>query len=207
MNRFLPYAAAGLAAVALISASKLAAAQPADHDAAKVEPGRYAVEPAHTQVEFSVFHMGFTPYYGRLTDASGTLVLSPGTPADSKLDVAIPADTISTTSSKLNDELKSEQWFDVQRYPQITFHSTRVTPSGDASATVVGDLTMHGVTRPVTLDVRFVGAGTNPLDSKYTVGFRATGQLNRSEFGVQAYVPLIGDAVEITLSGAFEKQG
>ena len=206
--RLLSRAAGGLAAAALsVSAAVSALAQPAEHDAAKVEPGRYAVEPAHTQVEFSVFHMGFTPYYGRLSDASGTLVLSPATPADSKLDVTIPADTISTTSSKLNDELKGDQWFDVQRYPQITFHSTSVEPSGDASATVVGDLTMHGVTRPVTLSVQFVGAGTNPLDSKYTVGFRATGQVSRSAFGVQTYVPLIGDAVEITLSGAFEKQG
>jgi len=195
---------AGLAAAALTVASAPHAL--AQTSPAKVDPGTYKVEPSHTQIEFSVLHMGFTNFYGRFTDASGTLVLSPKTPYASKLDVSIPVNTVSTTSDKLNDELKSPAWFDAKAFPQIVFHSTRVVLAGKGAAKVIGDLTLHGVTKPVTLDVHFVGAGINPLDKAYTVGFRATGEISRSAFGVKTYVPMIGDAVQITLSGAFEKQ-
>jgi polyisoprenoid-binding protein YceI len=89
----------------------------------------------------------------------------------------------------------------------LPFRSTKIVPTSKDAAKVTGDLTLHGVTRPVTLDVHFVGAGVNPLDKAYTVGFQATGEISRSEFDVKTYVPLIGDAVQITLSGAFERQG
>ena len=88
----------------------------------------------------------------------------------------------------------------------MTFVSTKVVPAGKDHAKVTGDLTLHGVTKPVTLDVTLVGAGVNPLSKKYTVGFEATGTLKRSEFGVKTYVPLIGDELHLTIAGAFEKQ-
>ncbi len=185
----------------------VAGAEGVDRDPAKVEPGTYTLDPDHTQVEFGVMHLGLTPYYGRFSGASGTLVLSPRNPGESKLDVSIPTASVSTTSEKLNGELKSDDWLDAQKYPAVTFRSSKVTPSGGGNAKVAGDLTLHGVTRPVTLDVQFIGAGPNPLNKHYTVGFSATGQISRSEFGVTKYVPLIGDTVKITLSGAFEHQG
>ena len=80
-----------------------------------------------------------------------------------------------------------------------------MTPTGPSTARIAGELTLHGVTRPVTLDARFVGAGTNPLDRSYTVGFEARGVIKRSDFGVSKYVPLVSDAVTMTLSGAFTK--
>jgi polyisoprenoid-binding protein YceI len=184
----------------------MALAQAANRDPAKVEAGTYTLDPDHTQVEFGVMHLGFTPYYGRFSDASGKLVLSPHNPAESKLEVTIPAASISTTSDKLTGELKGADWLDAQKFPDITFRSTQVTPSGAGTAKVTGNLTLHGVTRPVTLDVKLVGSGTNPLDKHYTVGFSATGQISRSEFGVTKYVPLIGDELKLTLSGAFEQQ-
>ena len=81
-----------------------------------------------------------------------------------------------------------------------------MTPTGPDSATIEGDLTMHGVTKPITLSAKFIGAGTNPLKKVYTIGFDATGSVKRSEFGVTKYVPLIGDEVELSLHGAFEKK-
>ena len=87
------------------------------------------------------------------------------------------------------------------------FKSTKVTAVGHGAATVMGDLTLHGQTHAVTLHAKLVGAGVNPLDKKYTVGFDLTGTLRRSEFGVKTYVPLIGDMVTLTVSGVFEKQG
>lgn len=184
-----------------------ACAQVANHDASKVDAGTYAVDPNHTQVGFGVSHMGFTTYYGHFADASGTLELTPKNPAGSKLTVSVPTASVSTTSEKLDGELKGDQWFDAAKYPTITFASTQIVPSSHGEAKVTGNLTMHGVTKVVTFDAKFVGAGTNPLDKKYTVGFAITGVVSRSDFGVKTYVPLIGDEVAITISGAFEKQG
>ena len=194
-------------ASALLAAPFAAQAQLASHDAAKIEAGSYAVEPYHTRILFSVSHMGFTTYFGDFTGASGTLTLNPKSAAASALDVSVPVDSVSTTNAKLDGELKSPDWFDAAKYPTITFKSTKVTRAGANMAKVNGDLTMHGVTKPVVLTVMFGGAGTNPLDKKYTAGFEATGRVKRSDFGVTKYVPLIGDMVDITISGAFEKQG
>lgn len=195
-----------LALAALVSVPALAQQGP-NTNPAQVESGTYSVDPAHTQILFSVSHMGFTTYYGRFANASGMLDLSSKTPGASQLQVEVPTDTVSTTSDKLNGELKGAQWFDAQKYPQITFKSVKVARTSQDTAQVTGDLTLHGVTKPVTLAVRFNGAGINPLDKKYTVGFRATGTIRRSDFGMTTYVPLIGDQVELTLSGAFERQG
>ena len=194
-------------ASALLAAPLAAQAQLASHDAAKIEAGSYAVEPYHTRILFSVSHMGFTTYFGDFTGASGTLTLNPKSAAASALDVSVPVDSVSTTNAKLDGELKSPDWFDAAKYPTITFKSTKVTRAGANMAKVNGDLTMHGVTKPVVLTVTFGGAGTNPLDKKYTAGFEATGRVKRSDFGVTKYVPLIGDMVDITISGAFETPG
>ena len=196
-----------LPAALVLALSGPALAQVASHEPSQVEAGSYAVDPAHTQVGFGVSHMGFTTYYGHFADASGTLELTPKNPAGSRLSVSVPTASVSTTSDKLDGELKGDQWFDAAKYPTITFASTQIVASGRGEAKVTGNLTMHGVTRPVTFDAKFVGAGTNPLDKKYTVGFAITGLVNRSDFGVKTYVPLIGDEVAITISGAFEKQG
>lgn len=196
-----------LPALVLAALSGPALAQVANHEPSQVEAGSYAVEPTHTQVGFGVSHMGFTTYYGHFSNASGTLELTPKDPAGSKLSVSVPTASVDTTSEKLDHELKGDQWFDAAKYPTISFVSTQIVPSGPGEAKVTGELTMHGVTKPVTFDAKFVGAGTNPLDKKYTVGFAITGVVSRSEFGVKTYVPLIGDEVAITISGAFEKQG
>ena len=195
------------AALLTIGLAGPALAQAVAAPPAQVQAGRYAVEPQHTQIEFAVSHMGFTTYYGHFSNASGSLQLSPADPAASQLEIAVPVSTVSTTSDKLDEELKSPDWLDAAQFPQMTFRSTKVVPTGADAAEVSGDLTLHGVTKPVTLHARFVGAGTNPLDKKYTVGFQIGGEINRSDFGVKTYVPLIGDAVQLTISGAFERQG
>ena len=174
---------------------------------AQVESGTYAIDPQHTQVLFAVSHMGFTTYYGRFSDAGGMLNLSAKDPAASSLQVQVPVSTVSTQSEKLTEELKDPDWFNAQKFPTISFTSTGVQRTGPDLAQVTGNLTLHGVTKPVTLAVHFVGAGVNPIDKKYTVGFSATGMIRRSDFGMTTYVPLIGDQVELTLSGAFERQG
>ena len=195
----------GRVVIVLLAASAPAAfARTASHVAASVKPGDYALEPGHTQIGFTVSHFGFTYYSGLFSAASGTLTLDPAKPAASRLTVTIPIASVLTTSTKLDGELQGPQWFDAGKFPDATFVSTSVTPTGATSSKVTGNLTLHGVTRPETLAVRFVGAGINPIDKKYTVGFEATAAIRRTDFGVKAYVPYIGDDVRLTIAGAFE---
>jgi polyisoprenoid-binding protein YceI len=135
------------------------------------------------------------------------LRLDPTKPSASKLDVTIPINSVTTTSTKLDSELKGAEWFDADKFPTATFVSNKVTPTGKDAAKVTGILTLHGVSKPETLTVHFIGAGVNPLDKKYTAGFEAIGMIKRSDFGVKTYLPLIGDEVKLTIAGAFEQQG
>jgi polyisoprenoid-binding protein YceI len=169
-----------------------------------VKAGDYKVEGNHTQVVFSVLHFGFTDFSGLFAGASGTLKLDPAQLATSKLEVTIPMQSAITTVSKLNDELKGEKWFDVAKFPSATFSSTKVSSTSKGELLISGNLTLHGVTKPVLLHARLVGAGVNPLDKAYTIGFEATGTVKRSEFGVSTYVPAVSDDVRLTIAGAFE---
>ena len=192
--------------LALMVATPALAQTPPTRDPAQIQAGTYAVDPGHTQVGWRVSHMGFSNYAGGFSDVSGTLELQPKNPAAAKLSVKIPVASVTTTSAKLTDELKGDQWLDAAKFPDMTFVSTKVAPEGKDRAKVTGNLTLHGVTKPVTLDVTLVGAGVNPLSKKVTVGFEASGTLKRSEFGVKTYVPLIGDDLHLTIAGAFERQ-
>lgn len=172
---------------------------------AAVQAGNYTVETTHTRVQFTVSHMGFSDWYGDLTGVTGTLSLDPKAPAAAKVDITIPVSSISTTNATLDGELKSEAWLDAGKYPDIRFTSTGVTPTGPRTANIAGNLTFHGVTRPVVLKAAFLASGVNPLSKGYTVGFNATAALKRSDFGVKTYIPLIGDEVTLRISAAFEK--
>ena len=197
---------APLALATAVAAGSLAVAQtsaPASSNPAAVTAGRYTVEPGHTRVQFTVSHMGFTNWYGDLTGASGNLTLDPKYPAASKLDIALPVASVSTTNAKLDGELRSAQWLDADGFPTIRFVSTRIVLEGPRAATVTGNLTFHGVTKPVTLKTVFNGAGTDPIAKAYTAGFDATTTIRRSDFGVKTYVPLIGDTVDLRISAAF----
>jgi polyisoprenoid-binding protein YceI len=184
----------------------LLAAMPAPNkDPARVPGGTYMVEPGHTQVLFSVDHMGFTYFSGNFSGASGSLTLTPKNPATMSVKVSVPVASVSTTVPKLTEELNAADWLDAAHYPTMVFRSTSVKPTGNGKADVAGMLTLHGVTKPLTLHATFVGAGMNILSKHETVGFELSGALKRSDFGVSKYVPLIGDTVTITINAAFEK--
>lgn len=193
-----------LTSLAALSLSSAAHAQ-ASKDPSTVQAGSYALETSHARVVFAVSHMGFSTWYGDFAGATGTLTLDPKALAEAKLDISIPVATVTTTNAKVDQELKSEKWFDAAKYPTITFRSTKVAVTSPTTAKVTGDLTFHGVTKPTTLDVSFKGAGTNPLTKKVTIGFDATGALKRSDFGQSTYVPMIGDDITLMISAPFEK--
>jgi len=191
-------------ALALVLSAAVSAAEP-NRDPAAVQPGTYTLETTHTRVLFATSHLGFSTWYGDFSGASGSLVLDPANPGAAKLSVAIPVASVSTTNTALDGELKSADWFDAEKFPAITFVSTKVTPTGKTTATVTGDLTFHGVTRPVTLAASFNASGSNPMRKTFTIGFEVKGTLKRSDFGVAKYVPLVGDEVDLIISAPFEK--
>jgi polyisoprenoid-binding protein YceI len=195
-----------LLAAALAAAPLAAAAQTAPStNPAATQAGTYQVEPSHTRILFAVSHMGFTTWFGQFTHASGTLTLDPKTVAHSSFDITLPANSVTTTNAKLDGELNSPEWFDTAKYPTIEFKSEKVVRTGAKTARVTGELTFHGVTRPETLNVTFNAAGLNPLTKAYTVGFNATGTIDRADFNQKTYAPLIGTEVTLTISAAFVK--
>lgn len=202
MMRFAPIAAA-VAVLAVPFAG--ASAQSLSQDPAKAPAGAYKVESYHTRVLFAVNHMGFTTYYGDFTGVSGTLNLDPANPSASAVEVSFPTASVSTTNAVLDGELKSADWLDAGKAPTITFKSTKVTLTSSTTADITGDLTLHGVTKPVTLAAKFNAVGPNMMTRKVNIGFDATAHIKRSDFGVTKYVPLIGDNVDVIISAAFEK--
>lgn len=173
-------------------------------DPQAVKAGVYTADAYHSQVIFSVSHLGLTPFSGFFSGAAGTLTLDPAKPAASKLNVSVQINTLDTTVSKLTDELKGDQWLDAAKYATATFTSTSVKVTGKTDAEIVGNLTLHGVTKPITLKAHFIAAGENPFNKAYTTGFSATGSFKRSDFGLTTYLPAIGDEVQLKIAGAFE---
>ncbi len=197
-----PAIAAGL----LLAFAAPALAQPADPKPDQVQAGAYTVEPSHTKVLFSLSHLGFTTWYGEFGNASGRLDLDPKSLTATSLDVSVPVDSVNTNNAKLDGELKSADWFDAAKYPAMTFHSTKIVRTGEATADVEGDLTIHGVTHHEVLHAKFNRAGVNMMDKAYTAGFEVSGVIKRSDFGVKQYVPYVGDEVTLIISAGFEKK-
>lgn len=183
-----------------------APAAPGTKDAAKVTGGTYKVDGGHTQVVFAWDHMGFSNNIGTIAEPTGTLTLDKANPAASKVSVEFQIANLRTGVAKLDEHLAKPDFFDAAKYPTATFVSTSVKSDGATGAEITGNLTLHGVTKPVTLDAEFYGAGIQPMSKKENVGFVATGSIKRSDFGMGAYVPLVSDAIELKIIAAFEKQ-
>lgn len=182
-----------------------AAQRPGQPDVARVTGGIYDVDANHTQVLWSVDHLGFTPLSGMFGRMSGTLTLDPKAPNAAKLAITIPMEGLVVTSPRFAEHLASDEFFDAAKFPTATFTSTRVAARG-TEATIEGELTLHGVTRPVTLEARFIGAGYNPQHKAENVGFTATARVLRSDFGLGEAVPMVSDEVTLTIVGAFKKR-
>ncbi|MDC7684809.1 YceI family protein [Asticcacaulis sp. BYS171W] len=168
-------------------------------------PETYALEATHTEVVFSWTHFGFSKPTGKFMNAVGTLVLDEAAPATSKVEVTFAIDGINTGVAALDTHLKGKDFFDAATYPTATFKSTKVEVTGKDTAKVTGDLTIHGVTKPVTLDVKLNKVGENMRKVK-TAGFSATGAIKRSDFGIGAYVPAVGDDITLQITAEANKK-
>ena len=182
------------------------AGTPGAHDTARVTGGTYTADPNHTQVLFGFNHMGFSNNMGIFAQATGTLTLDPKAPDQAKVDITLPINSVATGVPKFNEHLLSADFFDAAKFPTATFTSTSVKADlEDGEAEITGNLTIKGVTKEVTLDAEFTGAGIQPMSKKETVGFSAQTIVKRSDFGLGKYVPLVGDTIELKITAAFEK--
>ena len=144
--------------------------------------GAYEIDGAHTQVEFVGRHLMITKVRGRFTDVKGQITIAEN-PEDSHVEVEIGAASVSTGNADRDNHLRSADFFDVDEFPTITFRSTLVRALPNATWEVVGDLTVHGITRPVTLQVDFDGADVSPAGDE-RIGFSAATEVNREDFGL-----------------------
>lgn len=155
-----------------------------------VPAGAYTMDQTHTSVLFRVDHMGFSNYTARFKKSSAQLQLDPKNLAASSVNVTIDVKSLETDYPNIaqhdfNAQLTGEQFLDAAKYPQITFKSTKVEVTGPRTMRIHGDLTLRGVTRPITLDARFNGGyAGHPMDKNARVGFSAQAQLKRSEYGM-----------------------
>jgi polyisoprenoid-binding protein YceI len=172
---------------------------------AALPAGAYRLDPEHASLLVKIDHLGFSQLVGRFDRFDATLDFASEDPAASRLSAEIDAASIDFNLPKFEDDLRGSDWFDVARYPEARFTSREIEVAGENTGRVTGDLTLHGVTRPVALDVTFNGAGDSLVTGRYTLGFAATGTLSRSAFGLGAYAPAVGDEVTLEIHAEFQR--
>jgi polyisoprenoid-binding protein YceI len=175
------------ASIAGVAALGLAMWQPAAADAAP-----YHFDETHTQVLFDIMHMGMSDIHGQFRKFDTKLNFNPDEPQKTSLTVTIDASSIDTNYGPRDEHLRGDAFFDVKKYPDIVFKSTKVEKTGADTAKLIGNLTMHGVTKPLTLDVKLVNHGPSFAPGTQVYGFSATGTIKRSEWGIKAFLPSNG---------------
>ena len=190
--------------IALVLLVRTAAA--AD-DPKRAPSGSYALEMRHSQVLFAIPHLGITDYHGRFDRLSGSLNFNSAAPEKSTVTANIDMTSIDTPSHELMGELMGAAAFNTATFPTATFKSTSVTVTGQTTGTISGDLTLRGVTRPVTLNATFGGTTTDPFSGADDIGFHATTTVNRRDFGITGMVwdHIVGDEVKITIEAMFQR--
>jgi polyisoprenoid-binding protein YceI len=181
-----------------------AAARPTTQDPAKAPPGNYELDPRHASLLAKIPHMGgFSRYTMRFDQLDGRFVYDPADWGATKVTINVQAASVDTGAPAFNKQIAG--YFDAEKFPTITFVSTAVT-GDNGKGTVTGDLTFHGVTKPVTLDVTFNGAGPGLLGAGTRMGFSGTGRIKRSEFGVSGAREFSGDDVDLIFEVEFVKK-
>ncbi len=170
-------------------------------------PVTYRLDPNHTMVLFSWNHFGYSNPTADFGLGEGTLVFDEQHPGQSSVDVTLPLAQLDTHVPALDKHLKEADFFDADKYPTVTFKSTKVQPLGGHKFKVTGDLTVHGVTRSVVLAATLNKVGPHPMSKAQAIGFDATASIKRSDFGVGAYVPNVSDElnIRITTEGSVPK--
>lgn len=174
---------------------------------ALAEPATYAFDKSHTDIIVSWSHFGFSTSTGEFLDYDGQVILDESDPANSSVEIAFKTAGFDTDWDKREAHFSSADFFDVEKHPLATFKSTAVEVTGEKTAKVTGDLTIKGITKPVTLDVTLNAIGNSPVvEGLYVAGFDATTTFNRSDFDLGLYAPHVSDEVTISISSELNRQ-
>ena len=185
----------------LAAAAAVAIAQPA------LAAEAYVFDPAHSNVQFSWNHFGFSTTSAEFEDFSGTLMFDEEQPTASSIDVTIDLASVDSGFETFNGHLRNKaEWFDTDQYPTATFESTDIEAIGDNRYSVTGDLTMKGVTREVTLDTVVNKVAEHPVTKARTIGLDATTTVKRSAFNMGKYAPSVSDEVTIAISAEMQRK-
>ena len=169
--------------------------------------GEYTIDKAHTRIQWRLSHLGTSWYNGWFKTFDARLNFDPAAPEKSTLEATIDTTSVTTLDPKFDEEIASAKFLDASSTPKITFKATGLTKTGAGTGTMTGDLTLHGVTKPVTFDVTFVGGMQSPMKNAYVIGFSATTTFKRSEFGIKEYLDFgLGDEVTVTVDTEFDKK-
>lgn len=164
---------------------------------------KYTFDKAHTQIFFAVNHLGFSTSRGKFVEFDGGFTFDTTEPAKSSVEVTIKPAGLNMDDVKWNEHLKGADFFNIEKFPEMTFKSTAIEVTGEKTANITGDLTLLGVTKPVVLAVTHNKSDKHPFGDKYVSGFSAKGTLKRSDFGMAYGLPMVGDdvAIEIEVEG------
>ena len=166
---------------------------------------KWKIDTIHSSVNFSIRHLMVSKVHGKFAKWSGTVEFDEQNPSASQIAAQIEVSSIDTGEPQRDGHLRSADFFEVEKYPQMTFRSTKVEAAGDGAFKVTGDLSMHGVTKSVVLDAEFAGRAKNPRTGTAHAGFSAHTSLNRKDFGLNFNVAMdaggvmVGDKVEISI--------
>jgi polyisoprenoid-binding protein YceI len=164
------------------------------------QAGTWQIDPNHTAAQFSVRHLGVSTVRGAFTKVSGSAQYDLADPSKLSLEATIDANSVDTRVEMRDNDLRSARFFDVQKYPTITFHSKQTKVAGPGKLQITGDLTIHGVTKEVVLDVDGPSAPIkDPMGKGQRMGASATTKVNRQDFGVSALPGAVGDEITITI--------
>lgn len=194
------------AAVALFAFGATAADYTPPSTSLKDAPsGVYEADTSHSSILFSYDHMGFSNPIARFKRFDAQLDFDAAQPEKSKVNVTIELNSVDSDADVMDAKFMSKELFDTKQFPQATFKSTKVSKLSDHIGKIYGDLTLHGVTKPVVLDVTLNGAGVHPMMKMPMLGFSARTTVNRSDFGLGFGVPMVGDKVTIAIETEFHK--
>ncbi|MDR3435375.1 YceI family protein [Telmatospirillum sp.] len=169
--------------------------------------GRYQLDPHHWSLAFDIDHLHYARFVMRFDRVSASLDLAPEHPDESQVHAVIETASVDTNDPELDRQVGGPEMLDIGRYPDIRFDSTNLKRTGDNRGEMVGNLTIHGQSRPVTLAVTFNGGAPNPLTRAHTLGFAATGSFDRSSFGLGTWFPAVGDQINVSIQAEFVKEG
>jgi len=192
-NRFLPALALAFTSLACTGA--------------QAQTSTWSIDPAHSSINFEVRHLSVSNVHGSINDLKGNVVYDEKDITKSSVQATAETSSVNTNNAKRDQDLKSPKFFDVEKYPQLTFKSTSLSNAG-GKLTLTGDLTLNGVTKTVTLDVDGPAPAQTDKNGKTRSGFSASGKLKRSDFNVGSSYPgaVIGDDVKFSIDVEIDKQ-